>query len=60
MKRNLDVDPAEWEQTWEYYSLVREGKTNVSTATCHDVTGVPGTKPEDSFRFIALALHHLQ
>lgn len=35
----------------EYYSLVREGKTNyISTTAFHDVTGIYPTEPTDFFK----------
>jgi hypothetical protein len=38
----------------EYFSLVREGKTNyISTTTFHDVTGKHPQQPEDFFKAYA-------
>ncbi|KAJ0116937.1 hypothetical protein J7T55_003351 [Diaporthe amygdali] len=55
-KRNLkshsDIDPSEIEYILEYYSLVREGKTN----SFHDVTGSHPTEPDDFFRMYAMEL----
>ncbi len=35
----------------EYYSLVREGKTNyIATTAFHDVTGEHPTEPDEFFR----------
>ena len=42
LRSQTDVDPFEIEYLLEYYSLVREGKTNyISTLAFHDVTGIP-------------------
>ena len=41
----------------EYYSLVREGKTNyISTTAFHDVTGVHPTEPDDFFKMYSADL----
>jgi len=40
LKAQSDLDPSELRYLLEYYSLVREGKTNyISTTAFHDVTG---------------------
>ncbi|KAF8147865.1 hypothetical protein B0H34DRAFT_680048 [Crassisporium funariophilum] len=45
------LDPSEQEYLLNYYSLVREGKTNyISTAAFIQITGVSPTQPEDFFR----------
>ena len=44
-------DESEREYLLEYYSLVREGKTNyISTAAFHDVTGQHPTEPDQFFK----------
>lgn len=46
-----DIDPSEKEYLLEYYSLVREGKTNyIATTAFHDVTGEHPTQPEEFFQ----------
>ncbi|KAF7561545.1 hypothetical protein G7046_g2597 [Stylonectria norvegica] len=50
LKAQSDIDPSEQEYLLEYYSLVREGKTNyISTTAFHDVTGEHPTEPDDFF-----------
>ncbi|OXV06642.1 hypothetical protein Egran_05590 [Elaphomyces granulatus] len=40
LRNQSDIDPSEIQLILEYYSLVREGKTNyISTTAFHDVTG---------------------
>jgi hypothetical protein len=47
-------DPSEIEYLLEYYSLVREGKTNyISTLAFHDVTGQHPQEPEEFFKVYA-------
>ncbi len=52
-----DVDEAETERIFEYYRLVREGKTNyIVTTAFHDVTGTHSTEPDDFFRMYSMEL----
>jgi len=52
-----DSDHSEKEYILEYYSLVREGKTNyISTTAFHDVTGTHPTEPNDFFKLYATEL----
>ncbi len=52
-----ESDESEQEYILEYYSLVREGKTNyISTTAFHDVTGVHPTEPDDFFKMYATEL----
>jgi len=49
-----DIDDSEKEYILEYYSLVREGKTNyIATTAFHDVTGQHPTEPDEFFRMYA-------
>ncbi|KAJ9268907.1 hypothetical protein DTO212C5_5108 [Paecilomyces variotii] len=49
-----DSDEAEIQYLLEYYSLVREGKTNyISTTAFHDVTGDHPQEPPDFFKVYA-------
>ncbi|KAK3502987.1 hypothetical protein B0T13DRAFT_187829 [Neurospora crassa] len=51
LKAQADIDDSEKEYLLEYYSLVREGKTNyVVTTAFHDVTGEQPTQPSEFFR----------
>lgn len=46
-----ESDKSELEYLLEYYSLVREGKTNyISTTAFHDVTGTHPQEPPDFFK----------
>lgn len=46
-----DIDDSEKEFLLEYYSLVREGKTNyISTHSFHDITGSHPQEPTDFFK----------
>ncbi|KAK0755999.1 hypothetical protein N5P37_011276 [Trichoderma harzianum] len=46
-----ESDESEKEFILEYYSLVREGKTNyIATTAFHDVTGAHPTEPDDFFK----------
>jgi hypothetical protein len=46
-----ESDPSELEYLLEYYSLVREGKTNyIATTAFHDVTGIHPQEPPDFFK----------
>ncbi|KAL4918754.1 hypothetical protein BDW62DRAFT_61634 [Aspergillus aurantiobrunneus] len=51
-------DESEIQYLLEYYSLVREGKTNyISTTAFHDVTGEHPQEPPDFFKTYAQELH---
>ena len=51
MQAQSDSDPSEIQYLLEYYSLVREGKTNyISTNTFHDVTGTHPLEPPEFFK----------
>lgn len=51
LKSQSASDQAEQEYLLEYYSLVREGKTNyIATTAFHDVTGEHPTEPDEFFR----------
>lgn len=46
-----ESDESEKEFILEYYSLVREGKTNyIATTAFHDVTGTHPTEPSEFFK----------
>ncbi|KFA45616.1 hypothetical protein S40293_08625 [Stachybotrys chartarum IBT 40293] len=50
LKAQSESDQSERQYILEYYSLVREGKTNyISTTAFHDVTGEHSTEPEEFF-----------
>ncbi|KGQ08928.1 hypothetical protein BB8028_0001g09530 [Beauveria bassiana] len=50
LKSSSGIDPSEQQYLLDYYSLVREGKTNyISTTAFHDVTGEHPTEPDDFF-----------
>lgn len=52
-----DIDDSEKEYILEYYSLVREGKTNyIATTAFHDVTGEHPTEPDEFFRMYSVEL----
>jgi hypothetical protein len=54
LQAQSDSDPSELEYLLEYYSLVREGKTNyISTNTFHDVTGMHPLEPLEFFKAYA-------
>jgi uncharacterized protein YbjT (DUF2867 family) len=54
LKAQSESDPSELEYLLEYYSLVREGKTNyIATTTFHDVTGGHPQEPDDFFKVYA-------
>jgi hypothetical protein len=54
LQAQSDSDPSEIQYLLEYYSLVREGKTNyISTNTFHDVTGMHPLEPPEFFRAYA-------
>lgn len=47
-------EPSEIEYLLEYYSLVKEGKTNyISTCAFHDITGQHPQEPVDFFKVYA-------
>lgn len=51
LKAQSDIDPSEQDYLLEYYSLVREGKTNyIATTAFHDVTGEHPTEPDAFFQ----------
>ena len=51
LKAQSDSDDSEQQYLLEYYSLVREGKTNyISTTAFHDVTGTHPTEPTEFFK----------
>ncbi|KAF1739620.1 Prestalk A differentiation protein A [Beauveria bassiana] len=52
LKSQGAIDPSEQQYLLEYYSLVKEGKTNyISTTAFHDVTGEHPTEPTEFFSF---------
>jgi uncharacterized protein YbjT (DUF2867 family) len=54
LKAQHDSDPSELQYLLEYYSLVREGKTNyISTSAFVNVTGGSPQEPEDFFKVYA-------
>lgn len=54
LKAQSDSDPSELLYLLEYYSLVREGKTNyISTSTFVNVTGNHPQEPQDFFKAYA-------
>jgi len=54
LKAQSDSDPSELEYLLEYYSLVREGKTNyISTTAFVNVTGGHPQEPEEFFKVYA-------
>ncbi|KAJ4523330.1 hypothetical protein HRR78_000826 [Exophiala dermatitidis] len=51
LKSQSDLDPSELQYLLEYYSLVRQGKTNyISTTAFHDITGQHPTEPVEFFK----------
>lgn len=51
LRHNYEGDDAEIDYLLEYYSLVREGKTNyIATTAFHDVTGDHPQEPPDFFK----------
>lgn len=51
LKSQSDSDQSEQQYLLEYYSLVREGKTNyIATTAFHDVTRDHPTEPDNFFR----------
>lgn len=51
LRAQSDIDQTEQQYLLEYYSLVREGKTNyIATTAFHDVTGQHPTEPDDFFK----------
>lgn len=58
LQAQSDSDPSELQILLEYYSLVREGRTNyISTNTFHDVTGMHPMEPPEFFRAYANEFH---
>ncbi|KAJ7035903.1 hypothetical protein C8F04DRAFT_1037039 [Mycena alexandri] len=54
LKSHSELDSSEMEFLLEYYSLVREGKTNyISTHAFHDITGTQPTELEEVFKLYA-------
>jgi len=54
LKLQSESDDSEKEYLLEYYSLVREGKTNyISTTAFHDVTGEHPMEPDEFFKVYA-------
>lgn len=54
LKAQSQSDESEMEYLLEYYSLVREGKTNyISTTAFHDVTGEHPMEPDEFFKVYA-------
>jgi hypothetical protein len=54
LKAQSDSDPSELQYLLEYYSLVREGKTNyIATTAFVNVTGGSPQEPEDFFKVYA-------
>ncbi|KAJ4319311.1 hypothetical protein N0V84_006395 [Fusarium piperis] len=51
LKAQSDIAQSEHQYILEYYSLVREGKTNyIATTAFHDVTGEHPTEAENLFQ----------
>jgi len=51
LKTQSDLDPSELQYLLQYYTLVREGKTNyISTTAFHDVTGQHPTELPEFFK----------
>ncbi|PYH81191.1 NAD(P)-binding protein [Aspergillus uvarum CBS 121591] len=58
LQAQSDSDQSEVQYLLEYYSLVREGKTNyISTTAFHDVTGGHPQEPPDFFKVYAQEFH---
>lgn len=54
LKAQSDSDPSELQYLLEYYSLVREGKTNyISTTAFVNIVGASPQEPEDFFKVYA-------
>ncbi|KAK0636531.1 hypothetical protein B0T17DRAFT_613249 [Bombardia bombarda] len=57
LKSQSSLDESEQEYILEYYSLVREGKTNyIATTAFHDVTGEHPTEPDEFFKMYSQEL----
>lgn len=51
LRSQSESDPSELEYLLEYYSLVREGKTNyIATTAFHDITGGHPQQPVEFFK----------
>ncbi|PYH43064.1 NAD(P)-binding protein [Aspergillus saccharolyticus JOP 1030-1] len=58
LQAQSESDQSEVQYLLEYYSLVREGKTNyISTTAFHDVTGGHPQEPPDFFKVYAQEFH---
>jgi hypothetical protein len=58
LQTQSESDQSELQYLLEYYSLVREGKTNyISTTAFHDVTGGHPQEPPDFFKTYAQEFH---
>jgi hypothetical protein len=54
LRAQSSSDESELEYLIEYYSLVREGKTNyISTTAFHDITGTHPQEPNEFFKAYA-------
>lgn len=54
LEAQSDADASEKQYILEYYSLVREGKTNyIATTAYHYVTGSRPTEPDEFFEMYA-------
>ncbi|KAL4950735.1 hypothetical protein BDW69DRAFT_187096 [Aspergillus filifer] len=61
LKAQTESDSSEIQYLLEYYSLVREGKTNyISTTAFHDVTGGHPQEPPDFFKTYGESFHPKQ
>ncbi|CEL05037.1 hypothetical protein ASPCAL06159 [Aspergillus calidoustus] len=59
LRAQSDSDESEIQYLLEYYSLVREGKTNyISTTAFHDVTGGHPQEPPDFFKVYYESFQH--
>ena len=54
LRAQSSSDDSELDYLLEYYSLVREGKTNyISTTAFHDITGAHPQEPDEFFKVYA-------
>jgi hypothetical protein len=59
LRAQSESDESEIQYLLEYYSLVREGKTNyISTTAFHDVTGGHPQEPPDFFKVYYESFQH--